>query len=101
MRAIQSTDLPYGFLLGPTGYDPPGPHRADARHLREALRVSLDDLERLLTEHADDALGHRGPDAPHLTRGEVSLDSITPSRRSWLKGVGLELETVDAIAHPR
>jgi hypothetical protein len=76
------------------------PHRSDAVHFPEAVRLSLDDVERLLAEGSQQLLGADRPDAPDHARSQVLLDTV---ERCWGRGFeepGLELLTVSAVISP-
>ena len=100
MGVQEDHDLPHGLLLGPARDDLRGPPRADAGDLLQALGAGLDDLEGVLAEGRDDALGHGRADAAHLAGGEVLLDALSPGGRGGLEHLGLELKPMRAVGEP-
>ena len=97
VRVQEDHDLAHGFLLGPARHNARRPPRPDARHLGQAFRCGLDDLERVLAKGGHDALGHGWTDAAHLTGGEILLDPLSPGRGRGLEHVGFELKPVHAV----
>ena len=69
-------------------------------NLAQLLRLRLDDLEGLLAEGRDDALGELGADAAHHAGAEIFLDPLRRRRRRGLEEVRLELEPVRAVGDP-
>ena len=93
-------DLADDLLLGPGGCDAICPHRSDAVHFPQAVRLRLDDVEHLLPESSQQLLGVDRPDAPDHARGKVLLDAVERGRGGGLEEPGLELLTVSAVIRP-
>jgi predicted DCC family thiol-disulfide oxidoreductase YuxK len=74
--------------------------RADALHLAQPLRLGLDDVEDVLAEHLDHALGIDRPDAADHAGAEVLLDPLDRGGRRGLQEARLELQPVGAVVGP-
>jgi hypothetical protein len=94
-------DLADHFLLRPPGDDAGRSLCADTRHLLQALRVLLDQVEHRLTEFPHQPFGVDRADASDRARGEIPLDAL--ERRWWadLQEGRTELRAVRVVVHPR
>ena len=93
-------DLADDLLLGPGGGDALGAHRADARHLAQALGLRFDDVEHLLAEGPHQLLGVDRADAADHAGAEILLDAVDRCRRRGLQKPRLELLAVGAVVDP-
>jgi hypothetical protein len=73
-------DLTDDLLLSPGNSDRARPHRTDAVHLPQAVRLGLDDVEHLVPEGAQQFLGIDRADAPFPRRGTSRC-----LRRKWAR----------------
>lgn len=80
--------LSRALLLGPARHDLGGPPWPDAGDLLKPVGFGLDELEGVLAERGDDALGHGGADPAHVAGGEVLLDARGAGRRGGFQGLG-------------
>ena len=87
-------------LLGPGGGDPTGPDRADARHLGQAARVVVDDLEGGLAEGVHDPPGVDRADALDQAAAEVLLHALERGRQGRAVVGRLELPAVLGVVPP-
>ena len=74
-------DLAHDLLFGPGVRDAPGTHRADARHLAQALGLRFNRIEHLFPEGSDQLLGVDWADTADHAGTEILLDTIDRGRR--------------------
>ena len=93
-------DLPHNLLFRPAGDDPGRTFGANTRHLPQAVRLLLDEVEHCFAESPHLPLGVDRADTADHARSEISLDPLKRGRRAGLQEGGTELLTVGAVVHP-
>ena len=93
-------DLAHDLLLGPGVGDALGPHRADARHLAQALGLRFDRVEHFLPKGPNQLLGVDGADTADHAGAEILLDAVDRGRRRGPQKSRFELLAMRAVVDP-
>ena len=93
-------DLPHDFLFGPGRNDALGPDRANAVDLFQPIGLGFNDVEDLVAECLDHALGVGRPDSPDHPGGEIFLNSLGGRWGRCFQEPGLELLAMVSVVDP-
>ncbi|KPH88253.1 hypothetical protein GLUCOINTEAF2_0203878 [Komagataeibacter intermedius AF2] len=93
-------DLADHLLIRPATDNPFGALRANTRHLPQAMRFLLDQIEHGLAERFHQFLRINRPNAPDHARAKITFDALDRGRRAGLEELGLELEAVGMVVEP-